>query len=254
MVICLEWGANGLHNYGTADATATPSFLASLKSRRGHDTSYMTLLSDWHTVLCFVVCFCEYCIYMAVRFCYCPVCRANEVITLLHCIITIYIHMMIITVIIRWRTAKQVVVSPVPRCTFAGRMRWTLAMLMAKDFFISWTLLWFVVMSFILSLVHRLFFPFSFYWYTACEEQKMPMFVRMLLHYWLAGHVSQLGQMSCRIEVTLFMGWRLNCSGGVRVLKIRSYVPLCLIFAVRFGFCWIWGAGWTALRGLEGLL
>jgi len=50
------------------------------------------------------------------------------------------------------------------------------------------------------------FFPFSIYCYTAFEEQKMPMFVRMLLHYWLAGHVSQLGQMSCRIEVTLFMG------------------------------------------------
>jgi len=32
MVICLERGANDLH-YGLADATATPSSLASLKSR-----------------------------------------------------------------------------------------------------------------------------------------------------------------------------------------------------------------------------
>jgi len=33
MVICLQQGADDLHNYGPADATVTPSFLASLKSR-----------------------------------------------------------------------------------------------------------------------------------------------------------------------------------------------------------------------------
>jgi len=33
MVICLDQGANDLHNYGPADATATPSSLAPVKSR-----------------------------------------------------------------------------------------------------------------------------------------------------------------------------------------------------------------------------
>ena len=35
MVICLKRGANVLHNYGPADATATPSSLASLKIQLG---------------------------------------------------------------------------------------------------------------------------------------------------------------------------------------------------------------------------
>ena len=33
MVICLERGANDLHNYGPADATGTWSSIVSLKSR-----------------------------------------------------------------------------------------------------------------------------------------------------------------------------------------------------------------------------
>lgn len=126
--------------------------------------------------------------FVVFSFCGCCMCHANELSSLLYCtlqpqknhtdvgcysfhvhrlISTIFgrivvLYRVIVAVIVRWRTARPVVVFLSPSWRFAGRMRWSLAILVAKDFFISWTLLWFVVATVILTLTLWSFLHFLF--------------------------------------------------------------------------------------------